>query len=578
MDSEYRQEDLEAIQVLRVIVGHLCHFFTVRRPALATLSAVWKFIEDARDEVRWLPDQVVNELCVARGLLPVLGHNLASELAPAAYVTGASTAGYAVLTTRLSDDEAWALIEYEERWRFHPRLVGSAGHWTSAGAAETGRADPPSGDFTRWFDEDDDAENGADQTDESLRLLDRWDGRRVPPTRRAFDEVASSVPAVHEAISQPSRWGRVICGGWCRAEAIHNKECRASLLALRRESAHSDFGDTILIGLGDNLSEILSTSRGRARNCELNSLCRVAAAYQISSAMTWRRRHVVSAANPADYDSRLEDRFIVGAGETLSAGAMRRRLAARRVEDLSGVSRIVVDSRLEVQRGSDGNGRSARMVNGALGDAGGKVTRETVREKRGVEPPRPRTTPSKASALAGADRYLLEVFAGSCRISAAAAERGRLITEPIEVMHGPWSNLLDRRVERVVRNWILSGRVWAVWFAPPCARWSTARTTGRAGSEADVNGLRCAQAMLRLLRACETKHVKYVIENPARSALFAWEPLRSHLERCGAVSARLDQCRFNRPYRKPTLLVGTLDGLESWSRSCRMNVCRGARS
>lgn len=68
---------------LRVVVGHLCHFFMVRRPALATLSAVWKFIEDSRDEVCWLPDQVVSELIVARSLLPILGHSIASEMAPA---------------------------------------------------------------------------------------------------------------------------------------------------------------------------------------------------------------------------------------------------------------------------------------------------------------------------------------------------------------------------------------------------------------------------------------------------------------------------------------------------------------
>lgn len=63
---------------LRVVVGHLCHFFMVRRPALAVLSRVWKFVEEARDDVRWLDDEVVRELDVARGLLLVLRHNLGS--------------------------------------------------------------------------------------------------------------------------------------------------------------------------------------------------------------------------------------------------------------------------------------------------------------------------------------------------------------------------------------------------------------------------------------------------------------------------------------------------------------------
>lgn len=302
---------------LRVVVGHLCHFFMVRRPALAVLSTVWRFIEEARDEVRWLDDEVVKELDVARGLLGVLRHNIGSEIAPFAYATDASTAGYAVLTTKLSQDEAWALLRHEERWRFHPRLVESDGPWTSAAAAETGLGALPAGDFSVWVDQiaTEDKEGPVDdpQGDDQRPR----DGRRVGAPVRRFDELADAVPAVPAAVSVAERWGRVICGGRVRAEAIHNKECRASLLALRRASARADFGDTVLIGLGDNLSEILSSSRGRARNWELNSLCRVAAAYQIASGMTWRRRHLVSAANPADFDSPLADKGVVLPGEAL---------------------------------------------------------------------------------------------------------------------------------------------------------------------------------------------------------------------------------------------------------------------
>lgn len=238
-------------------------------------------------------------------------------MAPFAYATDASTAGYGVLTTKLTLDEAWSMLRYEERWRFHPRLVESDGPWTSASAAEKGTGEIPAGDFSDWFDRGVADVFGKVADDQLAVALRPRDGRRVDPPSRCFEEVHDAVPAVPDAVTVAKRWGRVVCGGWARAEAIHNKECRASLLALRRASSRTDFGDTILIGLGDNLSGILSTSRGRARNWELNSLCHVAAAYQIASGMTWRRRHLVSAANPADFDPRLADAGVVLPGEVL---------------------------------------------------------------------------------------------------------------------------------------------------------------------------------------------------------------------------------------------------------------------
>lgn len=135
---------------LRVVVGHLCHFFMVRRPALAVLSREWKFIEEARDDVRWLDDEVVRELDVARGLLLVLRHNLGSEVAPFAYATDASMAGYGVLTTKLTLDEAWSMLRYEERWRFHPvswraTVLGRARQLRRRGRARYPPATSPTG-------------------------------------------------------------------------------------------------------------------------------------------------------------------------------------------------------------------------------------------------------------------------------------------------------------------------------------------------------------------------------------------------------------------------------------------------
>ena len=54
---------------LRVVAGHLCHFFMVQRCALSVLGRIWNFIEEKGDCVDDLPADVVNELAVARGLV-----------------------------------------------------------------------------------------------------------------------------------------------------------------------------------------------------------------------------------------------------------------------------------------------------------------------------------------------------------------------------------------------------------------------------------------------------------------------------------------------------------------------------
>ena len=58
----------------------------------------------------------------------------------------------------------------------------------------------------------------------------------------------------------------------------------------------------------DNMSEVLSLTAGRARDAALNTICRRAAGLQLLSGVRLRRRHVATARNCADDDSRLADR------------------------------------------------------------------------------------------------------------------------------------------------------------------------------------------------------------------------------------------------------------------------------
>ena len=123
--------------VLRVIVGHLCHFFMIRRCALSCLAAVWTYIEEYGKEVGELPGVVRAELAVARGLLPVIRHNAGRSPCSRMSLSDSSGSGFALLESGLTHADYWDAANRDERWRFRPVLTETDGPWTIAAAAET---------------------------------------------------------------------------------------------------------------------------------------------------------------------------------------------------------------------------------------------------------------------------------------------------------------------------------------------------------------------------------------------------------------------------------------------------------
>ena len=75
-------------------------------------------------------------------------------------------------------------------------------------------------------------------------------------------------------------------------------------------------------------------------------------------------------------------------------------------------------------------------------------------------------------------RFVLELFAGCSRTIACCLEVGLSVCCPLELSLGRWRDLTDRRMQRVIVNWITSGRIWLLHMGTPCTRWSGACTTG----------------------------------------------------------------------------------------------------
>ncbi len=159
--------------------------------------------------------------------------------------------------------------------------------------------------------------------------------------------------------------------------------------------------------------------------------------------------------------------------------------------------------------------------------------------------------------------YFLEIFAGTARISAAAADLGLNVAPPIEIANSIAFDVTNKAVEKVLAAAIVAKRFWAIWFAPPCKFWSRARSTG---NEKDIAKKTVVYVTLRLLKACIASGTYFAIENPWGSALWKFPAMERFLK--DYTKIRIVFCAFGTPYQKATALYGNLPSLGSLARPC----------
>lgn len=296
---------------LRRVAGHLVNHLCLQRCSLSVLKEIYVFVGDGTGESRELPGALLEELKVAQGLLPVLGAHLGRPVLPVVYCSDASDRGFAVHVSEAARDEVLEAACWRERWRFvdAPREAKPVVDNQDAGF-EAGFEDEDT-PFNRWVDEE-------------LRAQEQLDTVEVrgPPVRvradlppRAQIERVGLVPPLATTMCDPGRWRLVVLGRWSRPRAIHCKEGRASLVGLLREARFPRSYGGRLPSLGDNLAEVLSFDRGRARDPELLGLCRRAAAVQLATGIGWCRRYIETGRNPSDTDSRRTEELGLRPGQ-----------------------------------------------------------------------------------------------------------------------------------------------------------------------------------------------------------------------------------------------------------------------
>ncbi len=162
------------------------------------------------------------------------------------------------------------------------------------------------------------------------------------------------------------------------------------------------------------------------------------------------------------------------------------------------------------------------------------------------------------------EKVVLEIFAGSARLSGACASVGLRIACPIEKDFGSWADVADVRVQDAILGWIRAGSVWYVHLATPCTQWSKARTTGKKPLSMDSLVIFTA-AVLREARAAG---ILFSLENPLNSGLFALPAIARELEKPPAVRVVFDCCAWGACYRKSTELRTNFPKLCSLVRRC----------
>ena len=191
-------------------------------------------------------------------------------------------------------------------------------------------------------------------------------------------------------------------------------------------------------------------------------------------------------------------------------------------------------------------------------------------------------------------RFVLEIFAGSARVTQTLREKG-LHAYPIDTCLFPSHNVLHPQVAHNICHLLQSQRVMLVWLGMPCTTFSRARRFDGLGpgplrdisnlwglpglSRQDQRKLTDGNALfwftLRILKLCAALSIPFVLENPLTSMVWELPPLQQFIQRTNAKYCDLDFCQYGEKWKKPTRLLYHGIDLSILSKRCvsNNNIC-----
>ena len=516
--------------VLRVWLGHVNFHFLLSRPLLSTLSACYRFAISHTGHRFPIWPSVRKEMKLVLGLIFAVEKNLSAPVNPEVHIGDASDRGFGLMKTCSTPSRVLKEIKYQERWRFEevedagmvtpcgggPETTGEAsetfdGHLAGAGLGSGTRY----GQTLR-------SKLLDDYTDKKVKVKKQRLFGKAPDRGHHLREIRG-IPDISDHWSDATQWTLVASDRWFDVqEHINLKEAKVCLMSLRRLCRSQCNMGTRCLTISDSMVSILCFSKGRSSSSALNNVCRRAAAYQVGCNIGWSLRHIRTDKNPADAPSR---RF----GPDLP-----RNLGRRVQAETLGV---------DVGTHSDEQGDAS-------------VCQSEPRRKRD------HTTD---------DKFFLELFAGTGRLTEAVRRSGLRVLPHFELANGREFNLLHPNIQALILEGIKSGRVWWLHLGTPCTAWSRARhgiKDHRKARRKEEQAVATALFTVRLIRLCLSQGVAVSLENPFSSRLWEFPPIHSL-----AVDPRMsfiffDMCRYGMPYKKRTAILTSEIGFRALSRLC----------
>ena len=190
--------------------------------------------------------------------------------------------------------------------------------------------------------------------------------------------------------------------------------------------------------------------------------------------------------------------------------------------------------------------------------------------------------------------FVIELFAGTGRFSAAAARQG-LFVMSFDWSCGPLYDLSRKEVQALILGWIRAGIVLFLLAGIPCQSWSRARMQpGGPQMLRDLanimglpvlkheserwkidNGNVALKFCCQVGHACLHMHVPFCFENPFTSLLWEAPQMKHLMRRKGVRMARADFCQWSMPWRKSTGLLCSYSNIVHVDKRCTGCLGRG---
>ena len=584
-------------EALRIVIGHLVHYFTLFRPALSVLHHSYKFVYEHLDgRSHSLPGRVKRELRMAVGLIFQIKVDLSAPYADHIYCGDSSTYGYCFQSTPSTAEEQRHLFRYHERWRF-VQLEEGVGQGLGSHHAWSADFALPDIAYARWLC----ARNaipfpGGEELEKGSKDFSGGDHLR----RFHHVDLVGLVPRLPDSLVDHTRWRTIIQRKWKHNESIHMKEGRVALMTLRREAKKASSHGKRLLTLCDNLSATCAFDKGRAKDLALLVLCRKAAAIQIGTAIRWHLRYVESARNPSDRDSRVFPGDHGHRGSPLSAAdatGLKQGFSNHTPPLLSssctarGGNPTAVSSRGGVRGGSPvGQAvgvercvpRRAKRTEGCSLEPANSEARPPLLCDDLLTPSSPSRSIVQTSHVVKRSAKLcssvpevapsfIELFSGSSRLTAAVQESGLRVGVPFDLSNGNCFDLTKVGIQHLILDWIKTHRIWYVHLATPSTVYRIAKKKSATGTRLKMSD-QCAHFTASVILQCELSGVFYSLENPKSSKLLRHYRVQQALASTSAVFIEYDCCRYGCSYRKPTYIATNCRALVSLGLRC---LCGG---